>query len=383
MLTVPYNKWQMPLNDSGKEPLFWVRLRKSSKWGTQEATFDLLRPAKSSNLTMEGPLASGSSRSSVLGSDREDPFDIPSERMVPLPPGEYTVLPIVEACDNCELPRGPWDARSLKQRLVAHQQKRITAAVTSSTISESAVDDDEDDEEANEEFLTPFFLSLPVASTASTTASRSLSRRSSSHRPSFSFTPVNNSHVSLRSSSPTPSHSSVPARTVDPKTASSAPIGFLRPQIVEALLLDNAKMVQMGVRPAWQFLPPVDVPAKAPPQMVRRRSSASSRRPSNNLGMTASAASTPAHQSGANTPATASETLAMKDVLADLKRMDVGTATPYAVAFADWVNEEGREARKEQMDRVARAWKMKGDYPDVLGGEQIILKSAEGFPGRS
>ena len=44
----------------------------------------------------------------------------------------------------------------------------------------------------------------------------------------------------------------------------------------------------------------------------------------------------------------------------------------YAVGFADWVNEEGKEARREHMDRLVRKWKMSGEFPEVLGGESSI-----------
>ncbi|ORY74523.1 NUDIX hydrolase domain-like protein [Leucosporidium creatinivorum] len=40
----------------------------------------------------------------------------------------------------------------------------------------------------------------------------------------------------------------------------------------------------------------------------------------------------------------------------------------YAVGFAEGVNREGREARREQVDRVVRGWKAQGMFKEVLGG---------------
>jgi len=43
----------------------------------------------------------------------------------------------------------------------------------------------------------------------------------------------------------------------------------------------------------------------------------------------------------------------------------------WGIAFEDWLNEEGREARSEHMDRVMRAWKQENRFPEELNGERI------------
>lgn len=48
----------------------------------------------------------------------------------------------------------------------------------------------------------------------------------------------------------------------------------------------------------------------------------------------------------------------------------------YAVGFAEGVNREGREARREQIDRVVRGWKAQGMFKEVLGGEFLRLCAA-------
>lgn len=44
----------------------------------------------------------------------------------------------------------------------------------------------------------------------------------------------------------------------------------------------------------------------------------------------------------------------------------------YAVGFSEAVNEEGREARREQIDRVVRGWKAQGMFKKVLGGGFLL-----------
>lgn len=48
----------------------------------------------------------------------------------------------------------------------------------------------------------------------------------------------------------------------------------------------------------------------------------------------------------------------------------------YAVGFAERVNGEGREARREQVDRVVRGWKAQGMFKEVLGGELLSIAPA-------
>lgn len=107
----------------------------------------------------------------------------------------------------------------------------------------SALDDDDDEEEEEEQkspeddFLVPFFVGLPfstAAATSPTLSRRSSSSASNSGRPTFSpLTPLSNSAIP----------------EVDRKEKSSKgkaqPIGFLRPEIVKALVEDQRKMVTM------------------------------------------------------------------------------------------------------------------------------------------
>lgn len=187
----------------------------------------------------------------------------PPTRFLPFPPGTYTVLPLVQACDNLTLPTGPFSAAGCRQRWEAKKGGR-PSKISSAGLHGSALDDDDDDEEEStptsfeDEFLAPFFVALPFDSStppalAVSATPPSTSRRSSSSslngRPSFSrLTPM----PSLRPSSPTPSspadHLAKPA--VDGEAASkkedkAQPIGFLRPAIVKALVEDTKAMVAM------------------------------------------------------------------------------------------------------------------------------------------
>lgn len=103
---------------------------------------------------------------------------------------------------------------------------------------------------------------------------------------------------------------------------------------------------------------------------MSRRNSSFSRSRRGSLGVT------PLTTSGTGTPTTAGGGEAqLKDILEGLKLAATGRAGEeaevegtWAVGFEDWINEEGLEARKEHMDRIARGWKMAGMFPDQLGG---------------
>ncbi|GAA5844295.1 hypothetical protein JCM11251_003755, partial [Rhodosporidiobolus azoricus] len=344
---------------------------------------------------MESPIRSPSPA-------RDDFSDYGAPPGLPLPSGTYTLLPLIEQCDNIELPAGPWGASDCKRRWERHcaeekarkQQTGGTSAVKGGTGSgESSAlddDDDDDDDEGQEkdensparyehEFLTPFFLSMPPpspASSSSETAPRPPSRRpssTSSSRPSFSrLTPL----PSLRPSSPTssPSFATSTSRPVPPDA--SRPIGFLRPSIVRALIEDNRKLVQINMKPVWRFDPPVAFP---PPTRKPSYGSSGSRRGSRTMHNALSSLSGSADHTAPGTPGEGSggksdtnrDALAFKDVLEGLRNLAAGgegsSTGVYAVSFEEWVNEEGKEARREHMDRVVRGWKMAGRFLDCLG----------------
>ncbi|GAA5880408.1 hypothetical protein JCM8547_007895 [Rhodosporidiobolus lusitaniae] len=319
-------------------------------------------------------------------------FDAPPT--LPLPPGTYTLLPLVEQCDNAKIPQGPWTAADCKRRWEQHRadekarRKASSASLSSPTqangVESSALADEDDDEEEqteeagtsaafDREFIAPFFLSLPPSASSSsapgTPARRSSSSQSS--RPSFSrLTPL----PTLPPSSPTssPSHA-VPLSSSSSSAAVqfSQPIGFLRPSIVRALIEDNRKLVAMNIKPVWRFDPPIHFP---PPT---RRPSYGSSRPASRRGSRSasvnplSSASGPGTPSGENGQNGGGEG-ALKDVLEGLRNFspsEVGASNgSWAVAFEDWVNEEGLEARREHMDRIVRGWKMAGQFLEQLGG---------------
>ncbi|SCV71061.1 BQ2448_3823 [Microbotryum intermedium] len=264
----------------------------------------------------------------------------PYPRILPLPSGTYTLLPIVEKCDNFELPRGPWKASDCRKRREAHShtfggvKSATNGSRSMNEVDSSALDDDdeEDDEEQqgeinggsdkstaefDKEFLCPFFVELPRTSGTATpaVASAPSSRRGSSSsttsahgRPSFiRLTPM----PTLRPSSPTSSHAPLRSPTFSDSTKSKKtpdqPIGFLRPSIVQAMIEDNRKLASVNMRPVWSFLPPVSFPR---PVQTRRRSSTAgtprsggnSRRNSHLILSMGPSAGGSAAGSGANTP---------------------------------------------------------------------------------
>ena len=193
------------------------------------------------------------------GSPRRPPSPselYPPTRFLPFPSGTYTVLPLVQGCDNFTLPNGPWEAADCRMRF---EMKKGPSVSSGNGLQGSALDDEDDDDEDDatpqnfdDEFLAPFFVSLPFDASAPPTSATppSTSRRSSSSaslngRPSFSrLTPM----PSLRETSPTPSnsadHLAKPAADGG-KREKAQPIGYLRPAIVKALVDDQRKMIAM------------------------------------------------------------------------------------------------------------------------------------------
>ena len=346
-------------------------------------------------------------------SDMETPIE--SAANYSLPKGHFTLLPLVESCDNFVLPAGPWTVRDCKARRVRYQEEAIERKLkdlkvdTNGNGRHGSAVDDEDDEvddvdprkkpietatalpakaELDNEFLVPFFLDLPhdsnlTGSTSLPSRVRSpsingLSRRSSSSsltRPAFKLTPL----PSLRPSSPSSATPALPTLAHDDTpTTKAQPIGFLRPSIVMALMEDNVRMVEMSCKPVWAFLPP---------QIIPPSKSAASRRPSGNWTSRPSsrrnshALSSPA-TTGTATPEVGEEHHAngnghghgdmdrnrMIDVLEGMEAGGNGSGV-WAVGFEDHVNDEGVQSRREHLDRVVRGWKMSGMFPDQLGGQ--------------
>ncbi|GAA5882494.1 hypothetical protein JCM3774_006131 [Rhodotorula dairenensis] len=328
--------------------------------------------------------------------EREDMYDsLPPGPMLALPPGVYTLLPLAERCDDFDLPTEQrWDEHACKRRWDEHAARRVTTAHQDSALADEDEDDDDDnsDEHAGgDEFLTPLFVALPrqgsAVSTTTTqpTPTRRRSSAASSQRPAFSaMTPVTPSSPSQL---PPPLAAAAAAAVTDAarKTLSSQPIGFLRPQIVRALIDDNRRLVSMNCRPVWAFSPPIAFPPPAKTPERRRSSVARSRSASTKLTRTDSFPATAAGVDDGN-----NNGLKLDDVLRGLKAMSVSGpasgAGPYAVAFEDWVNAEGPEARREHMDRIVRGWKAKGLFPECLGGwrdeEYVIYApgSSRGVP---
>ena len=329
-----------------------------------------------------------------------------------LPEGHFTLLPLIESCDNFQLPAGPWTVRDCKARRVRYQEEAIDRKLKDLKIETngngrhgSAVDDEDDEvddvdprketngrhapppskAELDNEFLVPFFLDLPhdsnlTGSTSLPSRVRSpsvngLSRRSSSSsltRPAFKLTPL----PSLRPSSPSSANAALPT-LVDAPTKKAQPVGFLRPSIVVALMEDNVRMVEMSCKPVWAFLPP---------QIIPPSKSAASRRPSGNW---TSRPSSRRNSHALNSPATTgtatpedghangngeADRSRLRDVLEGMEAGGNGSGV-WAVGFEEHVNDEGRDSRREHLDRVVRGWKMDGMFPDQLGGQSSFLVS--------
>ncbi|GAA5824043.1 hypothetical protein JCM3770_005135 [Rhodotorula araucariae] len=308
-------------------------------------------------------------------------FDAPPT--LPLPPGTYTLLPLVDTCDNVALPAGPWTGADCRRRWEAHvaREQAALAEEDDAAAGDSALDDDDDDEDHidgrggdadayDREFLVPFFVALPPPPPPQPSSSSSAHRRrssvSASGRPSFSrLTPL----PRLRASSPTPSTASFARARADTSTAPTPqPIGFLRPQVVRALIDDNRKLVAMNCKPVWAFQPPIAFP---PPT---RRPSYSSSRPGSRRASMSTTAGAGAAVNGTATPTTSSEGgelgVAMDEVLDGLRALGVarGETGPWAVGFAEWVNDEGADARREHVDRLVRGWKHAGLFSECLAG---------------
>lgn len=100
------------------------------------------------------------------------------------------------------------------------------------------------------------------------------------------------------------------------KDGDSLPIGFLRPKVLEALLDDNeaATSKMKMAEPCWKIL----------------KSSSNTRQQDRS------------------------------------DRSDHGQIR--GVAFNDWLNDEGKEARCDHLDRLVRGWKHRGLFSEELGG---------------
>ncbi|KAM0789109.1 hypothetical protein ACM66B_003164 [Microbotryomycetes sp. NB124-2] len=299
------------------------------------------------------------------------------QRSMPFPAGHYTALPLVEACNNLKLPQGPFEASDCKLRWQRHQHeqkwKRKLASSSGngqhSALDSSALDDSDDEQTTqdersfDDEFLCPFFVDMPKHSPNETLQQKSSnppSRRPSSHRTSFSrMTPM----PQLRSSSPT---FSFPGMYSPPEPAKRAqPIGFLRPSIVRALIADNKKMVAMNCKPVWDTLPSIEYPPPA-----RRPSYSQSRPHSRRNSLSATPRTQPGTPSESVTGATVTtEPKSLRDALEKLNVSDIDVEKQvYAVSFAEWVNDEGQDVRREHVDRVVRGWKMSGEFAELLDG---------------
>lgn len=342
-------------------------------------------------------------------------------RTIPFPPGVYTFLPLVEACDNTVLPKGPWKVKDCKNRLSRfredERERRVDAVDSLNAqdheVGSSALEDEDDEEESRESkaakgeaFLVPLFLRLPKDNTSITSSLNSSphSRRgsNSSRRPSFKLTPL----PSLRSSSPTPSHpfpsdSTLPtSHHLTPITSasnSSQPIGFLLPSIIQALIKDNQTMLSMNCRPVWSFLPSITIPTLPIVQASgSRRSSYTLSRNGSRRGSTSVSGALSASGLGALTPSaegTGTPSIGstventgsvLKDVLEGLKSAERNgmslnggndssdSSGIYACGFSDWVDEESEnpaEVRREHLERIVLGWKMKGRFSSALGGK--------------
>ncbi|GAA5820170.1 hypothetical protein JCM10212_006493, partial [Sporobolomyces blumeae] len=361
----------------------------------------------------------------------DDLLDLPSPPRCTYPPGTYSLLPLIDLADSAHLPTGPWNLDDCEARwhhwTLSHSSPRLERTSepshARSTQDDSAIADDDDDDddgdrdltsnnpanESNEtgdaknEFITPFFVDLPAGPPRRPprpphSRPGAVRRRSSSSRSSTSFAPLT-PLPSLRPSSPTPSHplSSDSTRPLPPPPPQ--PIGYLRPSVVLALLRDSQTLINMSLRPAFEFYPPVEF--ERGDKQLRRPSYGSrpgSRRHSvkkddrndrpqerpdvvkwtdEPRSMTAREGSNDDHETGqrAKVPISALvaslESLSLSNKTATTTTTTTSQGSPlgvFAVSFADWVNEGGPELRKEHMDRVVRGWKMKGMFKDQLGG---------------
>lgn len=106
--------------------------------------------------------------------------------------------------------------------------------------------------------------------------------------------------------------------------ADERPIGFLRPKVVEALQADNEHaQSKLKMQPCWKILRIAD-------------SERDETRPSGR----------------------------------DIENREASPQNGiWGVAFAEWLNEEGKDARSEHMDRLCRSWKAQGLFNDELKGE--------------
>lgn len=189
----------------------------------------------------------------------------PSLLPLTLPSGCWTLLSAVEACDNATLPRGPFN--STMQHFISCKKGSCSSRVYKSQSEEGGSGDDEQDQEE----LVPLFVSQN----------------------------------------------------------DTQPIGFLRPQVTQALQQDNKDAVEkLKLRACWMMM----------------------MRP--NQG-----------QSGAGDKSQGASD--------DKQTSQEHGKSVWAVAFEDWVVEEGKEAMSEHMDRLCRNWKHQNLFSDQLGGTSV------------
>lgn len=253
-----------------------------------------------------------------------------------------SLLPIVERCDNGSIPSGPFGPTEHLQRWEDHQRRPDAG-----------------------DFLIPFYLSAPSHLPGSITIKPhatppppARSRRTSSqvsYRKSPAVAPL--SHYLPRSNSDDgladafAAQAALLARANAIYTSeqrlldSSAPIGYLRPSVVKALLEDSERMVTIRSRPCWRALYPVEAVASA----------------------ASSPKLTTAEQLGHETTQKPGEVVEDHDEGEDVMEPACG---PWCLAFEDWVNEEEDRVsvRGEHMDRILRNWKQAGLFPEMLGG---------------
>lgn len=262
-----------------------------------------------------------------------------------------SLLPIVERCDNGAVPTGPFGPSDHLDRWQSHQRHRQT------------------DPEQSDEFFIPFYLSAPVHLPGSIaikphtppppTRSRRTSSQVSQRRPQVvaplsHYLPRSDSNEGLADAFAAQAALLVRAQAVyTPEQRlldASAPIGFLRPSVVKAMLHDSEHMVAMRSRPCWKAL----YPARACTMSSPRATTAELLRSASSDGSTGKPG----------------------EVVEEHEEdgVDPPECGPWCLAFEDWINEEEdrKAVRGEHMDRMIRNWKQAGLFPEMLGGRRTV-----------
>lgn len=119
------------------------------------------------------------------------------------------------------------------------------------------------------------------------------------------------------------------------------PIGFLRDKVVQALVEDNKKVEEkFRMQPCWEILYTVGGGGRE--DASKSKSNGDGGAASND----ANGSSDGTHDSSPSSS----------------KKI-------WAVSIAEWLNEEGRDARSEHMDRLVRGWHQQGLFPEELRGQ--------------